>query len=33
LPPTIYARAGDWMLVLVLALFAACAVALSKFGH
>lgn len=33
LPPTIYARAGDWMLVLVLALFAACAVAPSKFGR
>lgn len=30
LPPTVYARAGDWMLALVLAVFAAFSVALGK---
>jgi len=30
LQPTVYARAGDWVLALVLAIFAACAVVLAK---
>jgi apolipoprotein N-acyltransferase len=30
LPPTLYARLGDWMLALVLAVFAAFAVTLGK---
>jgi apolipoprotein N-acyltransferase len=33
LPPTVYSRVGDWMLVLVLAVFLASAAFFGKIRH